>query len=219
MSIIKNLAVGAALSPAIWGLGQSVTYVLKPDLYSRVDFHSVLAQAFAPFCKQLGGIEECARIILAECPYRELANQFQKLGILEDAHSHIMIGKAMMVFKSVMFMPIVEEVLFRGFFQGIVQKWIPGKILQTISPQLNWAIDHKLNLIGRIALNALIFSYYHNSNRQFLSDDQVDLQVIHTLVIGICFGALKESRFGLMGAIGAHMGNNLFGQAPFLLSC
>ena len=50
-------------------------------------------------------------------------------------------------------------------------------------------------------------------------DTYVSLQLVATFVGGIGLGILKESNAGLLGAIGAHVTNNMIAISPSLWSC
>jgi len=52
-----------------------------------------------------------------------------------------------------------------------------------------------------------------------MADSYFRMQLVSTFVGGIGLGILKESKVGLLGAIGSHIGNNMLALTPGLWSC
>lgn len=108
----------------------------------------------------------------------------------------------------VFFMPLAEEVLFRGVLQDLLLKRLPEKIIKRISPENAGKVESKIYTAVRILLTSAAFSYYHEMNRGTLSDEYVTLQRVASFLMGIGFGLLKE-QYGLSASIGAHMMQNV----------
>lgn len=113
--------------------------------------------------------------------------------------------------------PIKEELIFRGLFQGVIFHQWPKFLFSTISQ--GHLLDSTTAKTARIALSTTIFSGMHalNYGSGVISDELVTTQLIVGLATGIAFGLIKESNLGMLGAIGAHMGNNLVACLPLIL--
>ncbi|MBX9923948.1 MAG: CPBP family intramembrane metalloprotease [Rhabdochlamydiaceae bacterium] len=115
---------------------------------------------------------------------------------------------------------ITEEIVWRGIFQDVLLKRLPQMILKTVAPGKEKLLDSKEAKIFRVVITAALFSIMHAPNRQVMSSAYVDrLQIPLTFVAGLLFGAIKESKLGLTGAIGAHLGLNTVGLAANLTMC
>ncbi len=115
--------------------------------------------------------------------------------------------------------PISEEILFRGLIQDLLLTRVPKYIIAKIAPGKETALDTRMAMAARIILTSALFSAAHLQNKGILSDSYVATQLVTTFVVGIGFGALKESKAGLLGSIGAHMAHNMLATAPILWSC
>ena len=103
------------------------------------------------------------------------------------------------VWKEGILSPILEEILFRGLLQNIILKK-PLKL-----------VDAKITKCFRIGCASALFAVAHLGNRGSYPDNYIKRQVIVALFMGSFLGMIKESKLGLSGAIGAHIGFNIFG--------
>lgn len=115
--------------------------------------------------------------------------------------------------------PIQEEIFFRGLMQDILLTRIPKYMIKKIAPGKETSLDSTAAKAVRIALTAFIFSIAHFTNKGLFSDSYVTAQVIGSFIFGIGLGMIKDSKAGLLGAIGAHMTNNIIIESPILMKC
>jgi membrane protease YdiL (CAAX protease family) len=113
--------------------------------------------------------------------------------------------------------PISEELFFRGLFQDVLLKRIPSFFMRQIAPGKETILDTKIAKAARVLLTAAAFSYAHIGNESLATLDSTGIQLFSTFVLGIGFSALKESKAGMPGAIGAHFINNFLVVIPDLI--
>lgn len=113
---------------------------------------------------------------------------------------------------SCVYVPINEEILFRGILQGGILKSIPRYIVKKYVPGKESHLDSKIAKLARVTLTAALFSAIHLSNLETHGEEHVRRQLIGTFFLGLCTGILKETKAGLVGAIGAHIGYNTYAQ-------
>lgn len=156
----------------------------------------------------------------AVCPMQEYVSQLNHaLQLYPEYQQTVFSVKASLVTVIGIVAPIFEEVVFRCLIQNVLLKDVPKFIVKHIAPGRETALDSNIATLARVALTAALFSAYHLTNSGLMADSIVSTQIVATLVMGIGFGALKESNAGLLGAIGAHVTNNILAISPQLWSC
>lgn len=110
---------------------------------------------------------------------------------------------------------VIEELYFRGVLQGAALHRIPKMILNRIKLGKGYVLESMGAKVARILIVATLFSYVHSFNDDELSKEAVRAQMVGSFVGGLCLGAIKESRLGLMGAVGGHVANNLFAHLTY----
>jgi hypothetical protein len=115
--------------------------------------------------------------------------------------------------------PILEELLCRGLIQDLLLKRGARVILKNILPGKESWVDTTIAKIFRITTTAGLFSAMHLLNKGAVSNEYLHTQLIAAFVGGIVFGALKESKAGMPGAIGGHAANNTLVILPLLQMC
>lgn len=104
-------------------------------------------------------------------------------------------------------------------FQDVLLTRIPKYMIKIIAPGKESLLDSSLAKAARIGLTAALFSSLHFRNLQSHSQAEVVSQVVCTFVLGLGFGMIKESKAGILGAIGAHMANNALAAVPIYFDC
>lgn len=105
--------------------------------------------------------------------------------------------------------PIIEEIAFRGFSQGLLLNYLPSLLFS------KKALDQTALKAARVFLIATAFSLAHLSNETLYGDDisQCDSytreQIPCAFLSGLMMSTLFETRLGLLGAMGAHMASNI----------
>ena len=110
-------------------------------------------------------------------------------------------------------MPVCEEVFFRGFLQGILLHRIAESLITRLAPGKALVIQSPMIQAARILLTSAAFSGAHLSNLPSRSqsdkaDEVMKFQLVNTFLVGIATGTLKESRWGLTGAVIYHIAHN-----------
>lgn len=105
--------------------------------------------------------------------------------------------------------PIAEEILFRGLIQDLLLTRIPKYVIKKIAPGKEKALDTKIVRAICIIITAAHFSATHLVDSEILDDSFSSKLLVSTFVGGIGLGILKESKAGLLGAIGCHIANNM----------
>ncbi|MDP1836370.1 MAG: CPBP family intramembrane metalloprotease [Chlamydiales bacterium] len=164
----------------------------------------------------LNGIVESANAI---CPVKEFVRQSNLYQDIPVFQRSVPLLKAALLEGIGINAPIIEEVIFRGLIQDVFLTRVPKYIAKKIAPGTETALDSNIAKVARIVLTAVLFSAIHIPNYGALPSSYVDMQLASTFVLGIVLGALKESRAGLLGAMGAHITNNIIAISPILLSC
>lgn len=111
-------------------------------------------------------------------------------------------------FISVVLCPVVEEFVFRHQIQREVVREVQKKVIKAIVPQNEAIVDTTICKMTRIAFTAGLFAGSHFLNHCLFPSSYVMQQVISSFSGGIAYGALRESKYGLKGAIIAHIVNN-----------
>lgn len=111
--------------------------------------------------------------------------------------------------------PIKEEIQYRMVIQDLFLMRIPKYIIKKVAPGKEKILDSKGMKAARIFLTATLFARAHLINKE-ISWAYTARQVPSTFVMGVFFGLMKESKAGLMGAIGMHMANNIIASLGIL---
>lgn len=96
--------------------------------------------------------------------------------------------------------PIIEEIAFRFLLQDILLKRVPKYIIKKILPGKETVVDNRITKVFRILFTATLFAASHTDYTFFYKT--------HVFIVGITSGVLKESKMGILGAIGYHITNN-----------
>ena len=101
-----------------------------------------------------------------------------------------------LVFGAIIFAPITEEILFRGFIQGLLEN--------------NHAIHrNKLNIKAIIVITALLFTVSHVRFIVYNEPAQWMLSLIGIFIIGLYFGHLRNKYQSIIPSMFAHLGYNI----------
>lgn len=103
--------------------------------------------------------------------------------------------------------PIYEEIIYRGYYQDFILTRVPNYCFKNLTLTKN-LLDSKIVKLARITFVSYLFAKEHLEGP--LPDDYKKAQAIGAFTMGIGLGLLKESKPGLLGAIGAHFSHNLF---------
>lgn len=152
-------------------------------------------------------------ILGSDCPYREYLNQ---VNLLSGEHNTPESIAKFNIMQLIVIPAIAEELIFRGLLQDVILKRSVCKIVQKIAPSYAGLVDSKIYTAIRIALTTYAFMSLHDANRTIMADSYVDMQMVATIIMGIGFGILKETK-GLSWAIGAHAINNLSAALPAIM--
>lgn len=216
---VKRFGMGIAAagigSPISWGAAYLAG---KIGLIQEIGDQASRIKEQADLMVKQGLKIDSEAITNATCKLQEMVNQI---------NSNLSFGIKLTVFdiKAVQVgtigigAPIYEEVIFRGLIQDVLLTKIPKYIVKKILPGQETALDTKIAKAARITLTAALFSASHLTNAGTFGDSYVQMQLVSTFVGGIGLGILKESKAGLLGAIGAHMTNNMIAISPVLWSC
>ena len=112
-----------------------------------------------------------------------------------------------------------EEILFRHGIQEISLQELPKSILKKAAPAKETLLDSKTAKAGRILLTSTLFSLFHLTHLVIIPKPVMLAQLVNTFTLGIGAGILRESKLGLAGAIGLHLGYNIIGLSPTLWNC
>lgn len=154
----------------------------------------------------------------ATCKMQALVDQINSNIPGEEAHTSVFGLKAAKVGMIGVYGPIIEELLFRGLIQDVLLTRIPKYVIKKIAPGKETALDTRVAQATRITLAAALFSAAHLTNSD-MPDSYVSMQLVATFVGGIALGILKESKAGLLGAMGCHIGGNMIAITPDLWIC
>lgn len=215
----KRLSIGAIASSIITPLGMMiVSLAQKGGLIDSSRFYDILEKADA-VRKSTGWNINLDAIMNATCKEQELVNQINSNFPDTSDHISLLANKVFASSYSIFAMPMLEELFYREFLQGFIFKKAFNFVIKNCVSQVKSPMIDKIDKVGRVVLTAGLFSLAHLINKNVLSDAQLQAQLIHTFVVGIGWGLLKESNVGLAGAAGAHMANNLIAGMDYLMSC
>nr|QIQ10899.1 hypothetical protein OJOKFFHK_00042 [uncultured bacterium] len=221
VNCVKNLGLGVATAAAIAPIATGVSFLAQKTgfIEEMGDNHSLIKEGIANLAK-LGIYLDGEAIANATCPVEEYVKQWNfAFPYNPEFHETVFSTKASLVAGVGVAYPLFEEVVFRGLIQDVLLKRIPKYIVSKVAPGKETALDSNIAKVARITLTAAAFSACHLVNFGIMPDSYVRAQLIASFVMGIGFGALKESKAGLLGAIGAHMANNVMAISPQLWSC
>lgn len=216
----RRFSVGAAAASIMTPLALGTSFLAqKAGLIQKMAApYEMTKEAIANVSKQYGINLDGDAIAKAACPMQEYVTQCNKFLHPELQHTVFSVKAHMFGFVGVG-LPIFEEIVFRGLIQDLLLKRIPKYIVKWIAPGKEVALDSAIVEAARITLTAAIFSAFHLANSGLMTDSHVSMQLVATFVLGIGFGALKESKAGLLGSTGAHITNNIWAIIPQLLRC
>lgn len=159
--------------------------------------------------------------------WKEIGNQIDKrffssrtiatIGNFEIKSGHI--GQAGIAFM-MMIAVATSELFLRGVIQGVVCQKIPRLLLKRLAPSKEILLDSKTAKCIRVFLPAMFSTYL--LSRILLSKDEswqkkntltiansVPYWVTREFFFGCLLGAVKESRFGLAGAVGVRLASSV----------
>ncbi len=111
--------------------------------------------------------------------------------------------------------PIVEEIIFR---KGIQKMVLSRVIKDKTNAEKEGGLEATTAKNWRVGITSLLFGASHLSNDKLIGKDAARRQAIGTIGLGAICGQLKESKPGLMGAIGAHITNNTIAMLPLFMA-
>jgi hypothetical protein len=229
---VTGVAVGAlGITQAASGLvflAQKFELIL-PNEVTEGPASAVFGKVQAEFWARRGVTLDIEAISEAECYLTEFLNQITPIlralpPLLLRALNINLDSLSVFNFKLEAVYPLMkaainEELLYRFFMQDICLYRVPRDLIKEIAPGKEKIWDTKIVTAARVLLTAAYFSYAHLSNVEIFSSWYVQAQVVATFVLGIGYGALKESKVGILGPIGAHMINNALSIKPILMAC
>jgi len=112
---------------------------------------------------------------------------------------------------------IGEELLFRGVVQDLLLKRALGRVIQMVSPHSASWVDRTAGKIFRITLAAALFGGTHLIGTE--CGAAIQYQAFTATALGFLLGTIKESQWGLAGAIGSHMLINAIAMAGIYAQC
>lgn len=103
---------------------------------------------------------------------------------------------------------LLEEVEFRWFFQGVLLKALPAKILKTLSPGMESWVDSVPAKVTRIAAVSLFFAYLHVNSLECKMGGGIS-----HLIGGALYGTIYETvDSSLSHCINLHILYNIFAE-------
>lgn len=221
VNCVKRFGLGVAAAgigiPIAWG----ASYLAgKVGLIQEMgDPASLIKEQVAKYTA-MGGLKIDGDVIAnATCQMQTLADQINSNSPWEEPFISVFAIKATIVAIAGVGVPIFEEIIFRDLIQNFFLTWIPKYVIKKIAPGKETILDTRIAQAARIILTAALFSAAHLGNSKYFADAVVSMQLVTTFVGGIGLGILKESKAGLLGAMGGHMANNMSAIAPQLWSC
>lgn len=194
---IKKISLSAAAvfisMPARFGIALAVC---KSGLISETPISQIVNSS--TFLNKAYAISECIGYVNISIfnEMRKLSGDFAKVDLLANG----------------IFIPIFEEIVFRGLIQDVMLTRIPKYVVSKILPGRETILDSKMAKVARIIIAALLFSTVgHAYNCIYVADYVVKMQMVGALIAGLGLGMIKESNAGLLGSIGAHAFNNMIG--------
>ena len=142
--------------------------------------------------------------------YQEMKKQIPELSSEIDAWKF-------MAPTSILIGGIGEELLFRGVVQDLLLKRALSRVIQMVSPRAASWIDRTGGKVFRITLAAALFGGYHLIGTK--GGAAIQYQAFVATAQGFLLGTIKESRWGLVGAIGSHMLINAIGIDDIYAQC
>jgi hypothetical protein len=217
---VKRFGMGVAAAGITTPISGGVSYLAgKVGLIQEIgDQASLIKEQVANMAK-LGFKMDGDAIMNAPCMMEELVKQINSNIPWPEAHASVFALKASQVKLIGVGIPIAEEILFRGLIQDVLLTRVPKYVIRKIAPGKETALDTRIAKAARITLTAALFSAAHLANSGFFADSYVSMQLVSTFVGGIGLGILKESKVGLLGAMGGHIANNMIAIAPTLWAC
>lgn len=192
--------------------------LILPNEVAGVPASVVFAKAQAEHWAQRGITLDIEAISAAECYLTEYLNQITSHLNLNSG-TITLFNLKLVSAHPLMRAALYEELLYRFFIQDICLYRVPRDLIKEIAPGKETILDTKIAKAARVLLTAAYFSYSHWSNVGTFPFWYVQAQVVATFVLGIGFGALKESKVGILGSIGAHMINNALSISTILMAC
>lgn len=216
---IQNLGIGALASSIGTPVASGAAYLAeKVGVISKVGSSTSNLKEIADNMIKMGLRLDGDAIANAACPLQEFVTQFNRV-VLPEFQTTVFAEKVKTAWAGGFTIPITEELIFRGLVQDVLLTRLPKYIIKKIAPGQESLLDSTTAKIIRVALTSALFSSAHIVNIGVLPGSYVSMQLVATFVMGIYLGALKESKAGLLGSIGAHISNNIMALIPNLMQC
>ncbi len=197
-------------------------------LKKALDIHREEAQIwmeteFLDEAEKGGLIESGARVRLAPDFYEELARQWkvksgkgiplsqikeELLTLKESYLFELKAAKRIDCIGDILFFSPIEEMLFRGGFQTGLLRSLPKRILGMFNSRFLLLVDSKIARSVRVLIPS---SYAYSLRRGVDGSEDSCLPGIRIAFHAIICGIVCESPLGLLGAIGAQVGNQISG--------
>lgn len=214
-----RFSIGAVSSSIITPLGMmTVSLAQKVGLIS-ISQDLDLLEKVDKLRKSTGWNINSEAILSATCKQREFWNQINSNFPDPSDHGSLLQAKFLFSINVLFATPLLEEFIFREFLQGYCLKKVSNLMIKHCVLQVKSPIIDKIDKVARVALTAGLFALWHLQNKGLVSDAEMEGQLVHTCVLGLGLGLLKESNVGLAGAVGAHMANNAIASMEYLMSC
>lgn len=211
----KNFSLGAAAVALLTPIDFGANFFLnKMSQFSSTDTIGQQVKVWREWGLKIDG----ERIRTAACPLQEFVTQYNNQ-IPRSFHQSVLALKISSIVQVAVLAPIFEEIVFRGIIQSFLLKQIPSYIIKKCAPGKESYLDSSIAKIARITITTGLFVAVHIPNRMLMSENYVNGQLVTALITGIGFGYLRESKVGLLGAIGAHFAKNFLPAVPVLMSC
>lgn len=220
-NVVKRFGIGVAAACIVTPISLgSIFLAQKMELIQGTGDRLSLLKEGAAKLADLGIYLDTEALANPICPMEEYAKQWNRTFRNSPELQLTVFGlKASLFAFVVLAAPLCEEVIFRGLIQDVLLKRIPKYFVKKIAPGKETSLDSNISKVVRITLTAALFSAAHLSNSKIAADSYVSMNLIATFVLGIGCGVLKETKAGLLGAVGAHMNNNIFAISSTLWSC
>jgi hypothetical protein len=220
LSRMKQLGLGIASSCVITPAGSAFTFLAQ-----KMNFITTCPQdldsdirSWSEKLMELGLKINSQAVIEATCKFEEIINQLNS-NLIEQARISTFTAKVAQIGLIGCIFPVAEEITFRGLIQDVCLKKITQPFLKKIFPNTQTSLLTAFDKVTRVTIAAGLFSACHLQNTAIFDDEYVRGQLIHTFVMGLGLGVLKESNAGILGAIGAHIANNFAAISPVLMTC
>jgi membrane protease YdiL (CAAX protease family) len=217
---VKRFGFGVAAAGIIAPVQTSVSHVAQVvGLVPSITRESTIRGTITKL-KNIGFVKfDIEKLLNAPCFFKEYVRQYNShFPSWPRIHQTVLSTKVISAVATVT-TSLSEEIILRGLVQDGLLTRIPKYVIQKIAPGKETALDSSIAKVARILLVSAAFSSLHLLNPFAFDDSFVHVQVVATFTLGIGLSILKESKAGLLGAMGARLAYDVITHAPSLWSC